>query len=101
MSPIDAMKKLSSAEDFFHYLKVPFETSVLQVARLHILKRMGEYLRNTPPQASDEEIFEHSRGYLLRAYLDFIESTPMEQRVFKVHQQAIRKPEAPLVSIQS
>ena len=44
MSVLAELEKLSSAEDFFVYLKVDFDPALLRVARLHILKRMGKYL---------------------------------------------------------
>lgn len=97
---LDKLNHLSTAEDFFQVLDVPCDRDVLNVARLHILRRMGQYLRQMPAECSEEEAFEHARGYLLRAYLDFVNSTPIEERVFKVHQQACTLPAVPLVSIQ-
>ncbi|NOT72144.1 MAG: hypothetical protein HOP09_12995 [Hyphomicrobium sp.] len=38
------LKAYSSAEDFFVGLGLPFDPAVVSVARLHILKRMGEHL---------------------------------------------------------
>ena len=44
MSALEQLRKLSSAEDFFDALGVSYDPTVLRVARLHILRRMGEYL---------------------------------------------------------
>lgn len=100
MTVLDNLHQLSSAEDFFHALDVPYEQEVLNVARLHILRRMGQYLKQMPAGCSEEEAYERARGHLLRAYLDFVRSSPLEERVFKVHQQAYAPSSASLVSIQ-
>ena len=48
---MDRMRGLSAAEEFFAMLQVPYDPAVLQVARLHILRRMGQYLsRKLLPQ---------------------------------------------------
>ena len=44
MTILDELRQLSSAEEFFAVLGVEFDPAVLRVARLHILRRMGEYL---------------------------------------------------------
>ena len=45
MSVLADLEKLHAAEDFFSYLKVGYDPALVQVARLHILRRMGKYLR--------------------------------------------------------
>ncbi len=76
---------LSSAEDIFTYLLLPYEQGILNVSRLHIMKRMGQYLRSTDFSGYDEEeIFLATRQHLKRAYTDFVESTPLKEKVFKV-----------------
>ena len=45
MTVLEQLSKLSSAEDFFRFLDLPFDPVVLNVARLHILRRMGDNLR--------------------------------------------------------
>ena len=91
--PPDAMARLrvaGAAEDFFTVLGVPYDPAVLAVARLHILKRMADYLSSVDldhlPQA---EAALRCRTELSRAYADFVSSTPLEQRVFKVLQRAV------------
>ena len=44
-SILDKLERLSAAEDFFAVLDVLYDEARLRVARLHILKRMGEYLK--------------------------------------------------------
>lgn len=94
MGILEHLKTLSAAEDFFTVLDVPFEPQVLHVARLHILKRMGQYLSSTAFEGRGEsEVREACRDTLARAYDDFVRSSPLAERVFKVLKD--RDPEAP------
>ena len=95
MSTLDDLRQLSAAEEFFAYLDVPFDPAVVRVARLHILRRMGEYLNRAGWEGLDEGgIRAHCRSQLERAYADFVGSTPIAERVFKVHKEAVApKPE--------
>jgi nitrogenase-stabilizing/protective protein len=91
MKILDELKRLSSAEDFFRLLGVSYDPAVLNVARLHILKRMGQYLRSASQEGlNDDACRALCRAHLEKAYADFVASTPLEQRVFKVLQDAVR-----------
>ena len=99
MSVLEALQKLSSAEEFFECLGVPFDSEIVRVARLHILRRMGQYLRDSDVRGlfdgvDDQTLFALCRDNLEQAYADFVASSPIAERVFKVHQEAI-VPKAP------
>ncbi len=98
MGIMSELATLSSAEDFFIALDLPYDPAVLNVARLHIMRRMGQYLRDAgaAEQADDDEMRRACRAHLDAAYQDFLRSSPIQERVFKVHQDAI-KPVAPPV----
>ena len=87
---LDRMAQLSAAEEFFAFLDLPYEPQVVHVNRLHILKRFNQYLRITPELASQDEAAQRDtcRGLLARAYRDFVESSPAQEKVFKVFQDA-------------
>jgi nitrogenase-stabilizing/protective protein len=96
MGTLDELSRLSAAEDFFSVLGVEFQPEIVNVARLHILRRMGQYLRDTELEGLDDAaIRDACRAHLERAYADFQRSTPIAERLFKVHQDAI-KPAAPV-----
>jgi nitrogenase-stabilizing/protective protein len=100
MSVLQELGQLSSAEDFFTYLDLGFEPSVVQVSRLHILRRMGQYLKGSEVDGafvglSDEEIKALCRSHLEQAYQDFIASSPIQERLFKVHKEAVAPKEEP------
>ena len=89
----------SAAEEFFDILGVGYDPKVVNVARLHILRRMGEYLASEDLDGvSDADVEARCKAVLERAYEDFVKSTPIDERVFKVHKEAIApkaEPEAP------
>jgi nitrogenase-stabilizing/protective protein len=83
------LKALSSAEDFLQFFGVPFDPAVVNVSRLHILKRFFQYLRQQSeslPQGDEVALFTTYRGLLVQAYGDFVKSTPAQEKVFKVFQ---------------
>nr|WP_294554134.1 nitrogenase stabilizing/protective protein NifW [uncultured Rhodopila sp.] len=97
---LDRLRGLSAAEEFFDVLKVPYDPEVLRVARLHILKRMGQYLSEQPLSAlSDHAAEEACRDTLARAYNDFVASSPLQERVFKVLKDAVAPANVGFVSL--
>jgi nitrogenase-stabilizing/protective protein len=89
-SLLDRMRNLSAAEEFFDLLKVPYDPAILRVARLHILRRMGQYLSQESLTAmTDDAAEEACRVTLARAYADFEASSPLKERVFKILKDAV------------
>lgn len=94
--------ELSSAEDFFHFFHLPYEPEVVSVCRLHIMKRMGSYLRAADLSAlEDQEAFLTIRATLKQAYEDFLASTPLKEKVFKVFTDKERELAGKFVSLGS
>ena len=85
---LQQLKALSSAEDFLQFFGVPFDQGVVNVSRLHILKRFFQYIRQDAvlAQADELQMFTTYRGLLQKAYGDFVTSTPAQEKVFKVFQ---------------
>jgi nitrogenase-stabilizing/protective protein len=95
-SIIEELKKTSCAEDFFTLLKVDYDPKVVNVARLHILRRMGEYLFSEDfASFSNEEAVERCKAFLEQAYEDFTKSSPIAERLFKVHKDAVKPAQQP------
>lgn len=98
----EAMDDLVSAEDFLDYFEIPYEARVVQVNRLHILQRFHDYLSkqaaNLPPEESAQRgIY---RLWLERAYLDFVTSDSLTEKVFAVFQH-VAKPDGGMSSFVS
>ena len=95
----EAMEELTSAEDFLDFFAVPYDAKVVQVNRLHILQRFHDYLARQAPNLPPEE--EAQRGiyrlWLERAYQDFVSSTPLDEKVFKVFH--MHEPQTGFVSV--
>jgi nitrogenase-stabilizing/protective protein len=87
---IQQLTQLSAAEDFLNFFGLPYEEPVLNVSRLHILKRFYQYMRQEPGlDGLDEiEMYKRLRLLLSRSYADFVDSTPAREKVFKVLQNA-------------
>jgi len=87
---LERLNKASSAEDFFALLGVDFDPKVVSVARLHILRRMGQYLVSEDfTGVAEDAVAARCKAFLERAYADFVASSPIEERVFKVLKDAV------------
>jgi len=84
----EAIDELVSAEDFLDYFEVPYDPAVVQVNRLHILQRFHDYLARQAPNLPPEEGAQRGiyRLWLERAYLDFVHSDSLTEKVFAVFQ---------------
>lgn len=90
---LDKLKAASSAEDFFALLDVGYDAKVVNVARLHILRKMAQYLASEDfDGVPDEAVYERCKAVLERAYGDFVSSSPLDHRVFKVLKDAVASP---------
>jgi hypothetical protein len=100
---LQQLKALSSAEDFLLYFGVPFEQSVVNVSRLHILKRFFQYIRqeNLLAQTNEVGLYTQYREQLVKAYADFVKSTPAQEKVFKVFQDVGGRQHVSLDSLKS
>ncbi len=90
---LDQLKRASAAEEFFSLLEVAYDEKVMNVARLHILRMMAQYLvRENFEGLSDEAVAQRCKAVLERAYADFVSSSPLDHRVFKVLKEAVAPP---------
>lgn len=85
---LETMQKFSAAEEFLDFLGVDYAPQVVNVNRLHILKRFQQYLGRDPvptalPEAEERAAYKER---LQRAYLDFVKSDAVTEKVFKVFQ---------------
>ncbi len=83
---LDQLQRLSAAEDFFEALGVGYDPAVLRVVRLHVLQRFNTYMQQAEGLAAMDEASGKAlcAGLLTRAYEDFLHSTPVQEKVFKV-----------------
>lgn len=81
-----ALRGASSAEEIFNVLGLPFDQAVVNVNRLHILKRFHQYLAEAGGLGDGDgaRAFADARRLLARAYGDFVVSTALEQKALKV-----------------
>ena len=94
---LEQLNKASSAEDFFEMLGVDYDPKHVNVVRLHILRRMGQYLVSEDfTGLPDEVVAERCKAVLEQAYADFLASSPLDQRVFKVLKDAVAPPKPPV-----
>ena len=82
---LEQLRTLSAAEEFFTLLDVSFDQQVVSVNRLHILKRFQQYMKQAGIDALPAT--EQKAGCadaLRKAYDDFLTSSGVQEKVFKV-----------------
>lgn len=68
---IDEFKKLVDAEEFFQFFNMSYDLEVVNVHRLHILKKFSQYMHeideNSPDLSQEEKLNQYSLA-LQKAY---------------------------------
>lgn len=80
-------KQLVDAEEFFQYFELEYDQKFVNVNRLHILKKFSQFMQEIDENYPDISNFDRLSKYreaLSKAYMVFLESTPHEQKLFKV-----------------
>lgn len=92
------LKALSSANEFLDFFGIAYDERVVNVNRLHILKRFYQYLHQAEGLGALDEVglFTRYREMLTRAYLDFTTSNAATEKVFKVFQDAGGRQHVPM-----
>ncbi|MFQ4141516.1 nitrogenase-stabilizing/protective protein NifW [Chlorogloeopsis sp. ULAP02] len=86
----DKFQKLTEAEEYFEFFQLPYDQKVVNVNRLHILKKFSQYIQEIDENYTDLSSKDKLSKYceaLQQAYQVFLESTPQEQKLFKVFNQ--------------
>lgn len=89
-SLFEQMINLASAEEFLDFFRLEYQQEVVNVNRLHILQRFHQYMRQTKGLGEMDEKLQYEKcGELLaRAYQDFVSSSAVREKVFKVFRDA-------------
>jgi len=97
------LSQMSAAEDFLNFFGVRYDQAVVNVSRLHILKRFYQYLRkaNLEEGLDEVQMFARYREMLTQAYEDFTTSTAAKEKVFKVFQETDGNQHVTLDSLKS
>lgn len=96
---LDHLSTLSAAEQFFQALDLPYEQSVINVHRLHILKGFKDRMRKNDLTALDEDALkEKVRELLMDSYNAF--AAGQGEKTFKVFEDA-KNGKSGIVSLES
>jgi nitrogenase-stabilizing/protective protein len=90
MNPVlESIQGFSAAEEFLDFFGIGYQTDVVHVNRLHILKRFNQYLSRAPiaDDLDDATAFATLKQLLTQAHDDFVDSTAAREKVFKVFQE--------------
>jgi|SRR5579883_940380 nitrogenase-stabilizing/protective protein len=84
---MNKFKEIVDAEDYFEFFNLPYDQKVVNVNRLHILKKFAHLIKGideSSTELNNSDKLNKYREALSQAYQVFLESTPQEQKLFKV-----------------
>ncbi|MCE1243030.1 nitrogenase-stabilizing/protective protein NifW [Oryzomicrobium sp.] len=86
------LSSLSTAEEFLAYFGLPFDPRVVNVNRLHILKRFQQYLARDGGLTAVAAAGPAAVGSRLEAaYGDFVNGTAQQHKVFPVFERGTQR----------
>lgn len=89
-NPMNGFIHLATAEEYLNFFSIPFDPKVVQVNRLHILKKFSQLKKEIDqkePGLNSEEKFGRYKSAMEASYQLFVLSNAVEQKLFKVFQE--------------
>ncbi|GBC87969.1 Nitrogenase-stabilizing/protective protein NifW 2 [bacterium HR13] len=99
MGILEELQRLKDAEDFFEYFGIEYDEGIVKPYRLHILKKFNLYLKEVlenQVELDDENLYVILKEGFMMAYEIFLNSSPIKERLFKVHRDVI-----PFITLES
>lgn len=84
---LEEFNQLADAEEYFEFFSIPYDPKIVNVNRLHILKKFAVTLREKDARLTsmnEKEKLNWYRDAFQQAYELFITSNSLEQKLFKV-----------------
>lgn len=84
---LEKFNRIVDAEEYFIFFNLPYSPQIVNVNRLHILKKFSQYMKEIDlalPDLGKQDRLSQYRIALKRAYDVFLTSNALEQKLFKV-----------------
>ncbi|NES97500.1 MAG: nitrogenase-stabilizing/protective protein NifW [Desertifilum sp. SIO1I2] len=79
--------QLTDAEQYFAFFDLPYDATIVNVNRLHILQKFSRLIQEIDTnELSETQVLEQYCLALQQAYSLFLTSNSLEQKLFKVFQ---------------
>ncbi|MEL6137985.1 MAG: nitrogenase-stabilizing/protective protein NifW [Cyanobacteria bacterium J06628_6] len=78
--------QLRDAEEYFEFFGLPYDPQIVNINRLHILRKFSQLTRDVDKSKGDAHILNAYCQALQTAYDLFLTSSSVEQKLFKVFQ---------------
>lgn len=83
---LSQFNQLKDAEEYFEFFGLGYDPQVVNVNRLHILRKFSQLVQTVDKNQSEAELLAAYRQQLQTAYDLFLTSNSVEQKLFKVFQ---------------
>ncbi|MBD1843936.1 nitrogenase-stabilizing/protective protein NifW [Cyanobacteria bacterium FACHB-63] len=87
MTTLAEFNKIIDAEAYFEFFQLPYDAKVVNINRLHILKKFSQHIAEIDqdfPEIDETERLTQYRGALIQSYETFLKTSPLETKLFKV-----------------
>ncbi|MEM1292425.1 MAG: nitrogenase-stabilizing/protective protein NifW [Cyanobacteria bacterium P01_D01_bin.115] len=83
---LSQFNQLKDAEEYFQFFGLSYDPQVVNVNRLHILRKFSQFVQEVDTNQSEAELLAAYSQELRNAYDLFLTSNSVEQKLFKVFQ---------------
>lgn len=87
MTTLAEFHQIIDAEAYFEFFQLPYDAKVVNVNRLHILKKFSQLIAEIDqnfPDVDESNRLGQYREALIQAYQTFLTTSPLKTKLFKV-----------------